>query len=44
MCIYIFRTLDVDGNGYLDFKETLLASELISAKTPEQKLKWAFKM
>ena len=38
------RTLDTDGNGYLDFKEFIMANELIASRTPEQKLGWAFKV
>jgi Ca2+-binding EF-hand superfamily protein len=40
----VFRTLDTDGNGYLDFKEYIMANDLIAAATPEAKLRWAFKM
>ena len=43
-CDHVFRTLDTDGNGYLDFKEFIMANDLIAAKTKEQKLSWAFKM
>ena len=35
--------LDTDNNGYLDFKEFNQALQLLSAKTTEQKLQWAFK-
>ena len=38
------RTLDTDGNGYLDFKEFILANDLIAARTKEEKLGWAFKV
>ena len=46
ICIFIWplRTLDLDGNGYLDFKENMLAMDLVNAKTPVDKLKWAFRM
>ena len=43
-CDHVFRTLDLDGNGSLDFREYVLAMDLVEAKTPEDKLKWAFKM
>ena len=41
---HIFRTFDTDKNGYLDFKEFLLAINIMSAGTPEEKLKWAFRV
>merc|ERR1712241_1601403 len=37
---HIFRTLDLDGNGYLDFKENMLAMDLVNAKTPVDKLNY----
>ncbi|XP_023336550.1 neuronal calcium sensor 2 [Eurytemora carolleeae] len=43
-CDHVFRTLDLDGNGYLDFKEFMMANDLVNAKTPEDKLSWAFKV
>ena len=43
-CDHVFRTLDIDGNGSLDFREYVLAMDLVDAKTPEEKLKWAFRM
>ena len=36
--------MDTDGNGYLDFKEFILAIDLVAARTPEEKLLWAFRM
>ena len=39
-----YRTLDTDGNGYLDFKEFIMANDLIAARTKEEKLSWAFKV
>ena len=41
---HVFRTLDTDGNGYLDFKEFIMANDLIAAQNKEAKLSWAFKM
>ena len=41
--MHICRTLDVDGSGFLDLKEFLLAIELVAARTPEDKLLWAFR-
>lgn len=43
-CDHVFRTFDTDKNGYIDFKEFLLAIDVTSAGTPEEKLRWAFNM
>jgi len=43
-CDHIFRTFDTDGNGYIDFKEFLLAIDITSSGTAEEKLGWAFSM
>ena len=38
-----FSTLDADDSGFLDLREFLLAIELVAARTPEEKLIWAFR-
>ena len=43
-CDHVFRTFDTDKNGYIDFKEFLLAIDMTNAETAEEKLKVAFKM
>ena len=40
----IFRIFDKDGNGSIDFKEFMLATDMTAAGCPEEKLKWAFKV
>ena len=34
----------MDNNGFLDFKEFLLAMDLVAARTVEEKLLWCFKL
>merc|ERR1712168_464226 len=43
-CDHVFRTFDSDKNGFIDFKEFLLAIDLTSSGTPEEKLNWAFSL
>ena len=33
----------MDKNGFVDFKEFLLAIDVTSTGTPEEKLQWAFR-
>lgn len=40
----IFRIFDKDGDGTIDFKEFMLATDMTSCDNPEEKLRWAFKV
>ena len=42
-CDHVFRTFDKDKNGFIDFKEFLLAIHVTSSGTPQDKLNWAFR-
>ena len=42
-CDHVFRTFDTDKNGFIDFKEFLLAIDVTSTGSPEEKLEWAFR-
>ena len=42
-CEHVFRTFDSDKNGFIDFKEFLLAVDVTSGTSPEKKLSWAFR-
>ena len=42
-CDHVFRTFDSDKNGFIDFKEFLLAIDVTSSGSPEEKLNWAFR-
>ena len=41
---FIFETFDIDKNGSIDFKELLLAIDIMSTKTIEGKLRSAFRL
>jgi len=40
-CDLVFRTFDRDKNGYIDFKEFLLAIDVTSSGNAQDKLRWA---
>ncbi|KAJ3596747.1 hypothetical protein NHX12_003150 [Muraenolepis orangiensis] len=40
----IFRTLDSNEDGVVDFSEYVVAVSLLIAGSPEQKLRWSFKL
>ncbi|XP_023229135.1 neuronal calcium sensor 2-like isoform X1 [Centruroides sculpturatus] len=43
-CHHVFRTFDADGNGFVDFKEFLLAVAVTSGGSAEERLRWAFRV
>ena len=42
-CDHVFRAFDSDKNGFIDFKEFMLAIDITSSGSPEEKLNWAFR-
>ena len=42
MMMIMIRVLDDDGSGQLGYKEFLQAIDLVGARTPDDKLRWAF--
>ena len=40
----IFNTFDRDGDGWIDFKEFIIATDLTASSSPEDKLRWVFKL
>ena len=43
-CNHVFRTFDTDNNGFICFREFLLAINILSTGTPQEKLRMAFNM
>ena len=43
-CCHVFRTHDTDQSGDIDFVQFMMAINATSGGTPEEKLKWAFKL
>ena len=43
-CKHLFRTFDLDKNGHIDFVEFLLAINVTSDASSENKIHWAFKI
>ena len=41
---HLFRIFDRDGNGSIDFKEFVMATDITSKGEPEEKLRWTFKV
>ena len=41
---HILRIFDSDGNGFLDFKEFLLALDIATCTTEQNRLEWIFKL
>lgn len=43
-CEHVFRTFDADDDGFILFKEFLLAIGITTGTDSKEKLKWAFNM
>ena len=41
---HAFKNFDVDGDGFVDFREFMLAMSITSKGDPEQRMEWAFSM
>jgi len=43
-CDYVFRSFDMDRDGYIDFRELMLAVGITSRGSAKEKLRWAFRL
>ena len=43
-CDHVFRIIDTDNNGFIEFKEFLLAIDETSTGTEEAKCKWSLRI
>ena len=41
---HLFRIFDRDGNGTIDFKEFVMATDITTSGEPEEKLRWTFRV
>ena len=41
---HLFRIFDRDGNGTIDFKEFVMATDMTTSGAPEEKLRWTFRV
>lgn len=41
---YVFRSFDIDHDGFIDFREFMLAIGVTSSGSAVEKLKWAFRL
>ena len=39
---HVFRSFDLDGNGYIDFREFMVAIYVTSQGSSEEKIRWVF--
>ncbi|RWS28347.1 neurocalcin-like protein [Leptotrombidium deliense] len=43
-CELLFKLIDKDGNGTIEFMEYLVAFAIMTSSDPNERLKWAFKL
>lgn len=41
---HLFRSFDLDGDGYVDFQEFIIGLCVSASSNPEKKVRWAFRM